>query len=645
MYKYLLSLVFACLFFTAQAQFPNLVTTDVDGNAINLQEDFLDNGKPVLIHFFAAWNQWDAFFLDTNSLQVAYEVFGPNGTDDIMMLAYEVDGSTTDEDLEGDVQNLDYNFIEAYNFPIINEPDPDYHNVMGINAMPSVILYCPDGTIYVDNSTSTGTSNYPVTITESIFYGELLEPNFVTNLFEDNCGLSLEDETISGHITYNQDECAKDLNNPMAGTLVYFDNGTDIEVRKSNDQGYYESLLPDGTYDLSFDAQSTLLTLCDAPGQIIVNGDIFTDADATYEVDVLCPEIVLDVEPWLIRACDLTSVASVSVCNRGTVDASAFTLNVNFPPGSVVFSVNTDQPWEQDSVTGVFTILCDSLPPFTCKDLNFCFNSPCGTMAGDTFCIDVESIPLQIAPGCDAYIQTTDEDCIEVIGSYDPNDKTGLTTSSGNAHYLDQGIVDLEYMIRFQNTGTDTAFTVRIEDQLSDLYVHESIMPLESSHDYDMELTNGKLTFTFNNILLVDSFKNEPESHGFVTFAIKIKNDLDEGTPIDNTASIFFDSNEPVITNTFTYTTFLTVNNKEILLSDVSIRPNPVQDYMLVTADVDVQSPMLKIMNVYGQTIKLIPFTNTPVNTSDMQSGTYLLQITDNNQNAISTIKKFVVIQ
>ncbi|MBK8497776.1 MAG: hypothetical protein IPL52_02895 [Flavobacteriales bacterium] len=54
-----------------------------------------------------------------------------------------------------------------------------------------------------------------------------------------------------------------------------------------------------------------------------------------------------------------------------------------------------------------------------------------------------------------------------VTGSYDPNDKTATTSSawSRDLYYID---VDqwIDYTIRFQNTGTDTAFTVVITDTL-----------------------------------------------------------------------------------------------------------------------------------------------------------------------------------
>jgi hypothetical protein len=58
------------------------------------------------------------------------------------------------------------------------------------------------------------------------------------------------------------------------------------------------------------------------------------------------------------------------------------------------------------------------------------------------------------------------------------------------------------------------------------------------------------MEFKFENILLVDSNTNEPLSHGFVRYRIQPKTNLSAGDSITNFAAIYFDFNEPVITNT-----------------------------------------------------------------------------------------------
>lgn len=144
--------------------------------------------------------------------------------------------------------------------------------------------------------------------------------------------------------------------------------------------------------------------------------------------------------------------------------------------------------------------------------------------------------------------------CGLVTGSYDPNDKTGfpLGANSTNDILPNQ---DIEYLIRFQNTGTDTAFTVVIRDTLpTDLDIF-SVETRVASHDFNFRMYGSRvLEWTFNHIMLPDSNINESASHGFVTFKVRQNDNLPLGTVIANNAAIYFDYNSPIITNTYLHT-------------------------------------------------------------------------------------------
>lgn len=140
-------------------------------------------------------------------------------------------------------------------------------------------------------------------------------------------------------------------------------------------------------------------------------------------------------------------------------------------------------------------------------------------------------------------------DCQENVGSWDPNDKRGFPKGYREEHLITES-TDLEYHIRFQNTGTDTAFRVVIRDTLSEFLNIHTLKAGAGSHPYDMEIYgNGIVKFTFDNINLPDSTTNEIESHGFVKFRISQKPGNEVGTEIFNSAAIYFDYNAPVITN------------------------------------------------------------------------------------------------
>ena len=140
--------------------------------------------------------------------------------------------------------------------------------------------------------------------------------------------------------------------------------------------------------------------------------------------------------------------------------------------------------------------------------------------------------------------------CGIVTGSYDPNDKTGYPLGVGEDHLIEPNR-KMEYVIRFQNTGTDTAFTVKILDTLdTDLDIF-SVRSGASSHNYSFRMHGPRvLEWTFYDIQLPDSTTNEPASNGFVTFTAKQNKDLADGTEINNRVGIYFDYNDPIITNT-----------------------------------------------------------------------------------------------
>ncbi|MBP7184622.1 MAG: T9SS type A sorting domain-containing protein [Saprospiraceae bacterium] len=164
--------------------------------------------------------------------------------------------------------------------------------------------------------------------------------------------------------------------------------------------------------------------------------------------------------------------------------------------------------------------------------------------------------------------------CFTVVNSYDPNDKqvspSGLTDTS---------LYDLTYTIRFQNTGNAPAQHIYVLDTLDQNIDESSFQLLAYSHEPQMQIIGKRVRFNFPNINLPDSVNNEPESHGFVQYRVKRKNNLPIGTKIQNTAYIYFDFNPPIQTNTTTNEIAVTSNvgigeNQNPIL--FSIFPNPI---------------------------------------------------------------------
>ncbi len=135
-----------------------------------------------------------------------------------------------------------------------------------------------------------------------------------------------------------------------------------------------------------------------------------------------------------------------------------------------------------------------------------------------------------------------------IRGSFDPNDKVAtpqLTpTQVANGDWI-------EYTIRFQNTGNDTAVNVVLADTLSSLLQPGYFNVISTSHPSNItyHINNNIVYFEFLNINLPDSATNYSGSQGWITFKVKPLLGITDGTYINNKASIYFDYNKSVQTN------------------------------------------------------------------------------------------------
>ncbi len=164
---------------------------------------------------------------------------------------------------------------------------------------------------------------------------------------------------------------------------------------------------------------------------------------------------------------------------------------------------------------------------------------------GDTLRSSVYLDSTGDVSGADNLIQISEL----VSGSYDPNDKQENYAGSMPIKDIVDG-KNLDYLIRFQNTGNDTAFTIVVRDTLDAKLDASGFTMLNASHAYQLSIKDGKyITWTFRDIKLLDSFHNEPASHGYISYRIKPKLPIGIDDVISNRAAIYFDFNPAVLTN------------------------------------------------------------------------------------------------
>jgi uncharacterized repeat protein (TIGR01451 family) len=212
----------------------------------------------------------------------------------------------------------------------------------------------------------------------------------------------------------------------------------------------------------------------------------------------------------------------------------------------------------------------------------------------------------------------------------DPNDKMVSPTRVNDYTLFDE---DLIYTIRFQNTGNDLAYRVIVKDTLDAKLDWSSIKVLNSSHPDQLitEITNdGIVTFSFENIRLPFEKQDKEGSNGYVCYKIKSIANVPEQSQVRNTASIYFDYNPPIHTNTTRSILVekLPTSNSQVPEGSLGIQlfPNPAANYLRMTSNVHKPIKYMLFTNE-GNEITQGEFTSKgQLNLESIQAGIYFIQ-------------------
>jgi len=230
----------------------------------------------------------------------------------------------------------------------------------------------------------------------------------------------------------------------------------------------------------------------------------------------------------------------------------------------------------------------------------------------------------------------------EVRCSYDPNDKLVNPDRSTHETLFEE---DFIYTIRFQNTGNDVAYDVVILDTLDANLDISTFRVLSTSHPKHL-LTSLEadryLSFNFKDIFLVDSTANFEESQGYVSYMISPIDGLAEQTEIHNTASIYFDQNPPVVTNT---TENIMVSELTAIFEldglEVRLYPNPVNDHLYLQSSQDFDG-LIQLTDLRGHVLMQRRINgDTAIDLSQQSKGLYFLTLKIGEQMTTEKIIKF----
>jgi thiol-disulfide isomerase/thioredoxin len=139
--------------FTANAQLPNgsiapdFTLTDRDGNEHRLY-DYLNEGKVVFVEFFACHCPSCWAYHTAGTLESLYQTYGPNGTDQIMVLMLEHDPNNGDDHFNGNHWYTQGDWVTGNSIPMFNVEGADRTVFDDYNMVyyPMVYKVCPDRT-------------------------------------------------------------------------------------------------------------------------------------------------------------------------------------------------------------------------------------------------------------------------------------------------------------------------------------------------------------------------------------------------------------------------------------------------------------------------------------------------------------------
>ncbi|WP_179019233.1 BspA family leucine-rich repeat surface protein [Winogradskyella forsetii] len=249
------------------------------------------------------------------------------------------------------------------------------------------------------------------------------------------------------------------------------------------------------------------------------------------------------------------------------------------------------------------------------------------TVNGD----DILNFTASVLPNTNDYTPDDNTYLLDqiVVNAYDPNDKRVL---QGEFITEDQTDNYLDYIIRFQNTGTANATFVRIEDELDADLDWNTLKITSASHSYNVEITNGnEVEFIFDNINLPYEAIDESGSNGFIAYKIKPKNTVQIGDIISGNAGIYFDYNLPIITNTVT--TEVTDNlsiNEYYTEKLVTVYPNPTKQGIHLKVNNGTSLESIKLYNIQGKLLFEQKVSTNYINTEKLSTGIYILSIKTN---------------
>ncbi|MDA9773611.1 T9SS type A sorting domain-containing protein [Saprospiraceae bacterium] len=397
-------------------------------------------------------------------------------------------------------------------------------------------FYMPNNKIFLQDTDGDSDLDIVIESRENSFYES--EDAFV---WHENIFSNLK---ISGYVYFDENENGIFDSNeiPLDQQKVFLDPSVSTSW-SSNTGNYNFPIDPGYSGDYSLTCQPTPGWALTTDEEIIIDPtSVSVDSNFGLTPETLIDQASIDLSSAATR-CGFSVPFWLNYENTGTTYSDG-TISIKLDPLSTFIESN---PMPDEINGDILVWNFEDLPPSYSDKIKLQLQMASADFIGSDLSFKGE---IELVDNNNDSLFHVSQDYTSVLNcAYDPNDKLVEPSYEDFDNYT-LFTDSLIYTVRFQNTGTDTAFNVRIEDVLDPNLDWATLDVIAASHNYEVLLNdNGKVIFYFNDILLPDSTTNLIESNGFIKYEIKPKQEVDDFTPIYNTAAIFFDFNEPIYTN------------------------------------------------------------------------------------------------
>lgn len=504
---------------------------------------------------------------------------------------------------------------------------PGQNMFLNLNGAPSGFTINQDGTINIPAGTPSGTyimscdvnyftysQNTTVNYLSNQFISIVIPENGIRmNAFVDTNGNNIKDANeqnfTKGRFQYvvNNDGVTNAIISPVGSVTIYESN-----FSNSYDLSY--------VIDSEFSANYAIVN--STFNDVVIDGSGILNYNFPVTITQNYNDLSVSLVPFGQPRPGFAYTNKIAYSNNGTQTIASGT--VTFTKNNAL-AITTISQTGTTTTTDGFSYNFTDLLPFETRIIDVVLQVPTiPTVALGQLVTNSASITLptnDVLPVNNSSVLTQ-----TIVGSYDPNDKT--ETHGGKIVYSDFTSNDyFTYTIRFENTGTANAQTVKVTDVLDVKLDENSIRMVSASHNYTLKRVGNNLEWTFKNIYLPPSVSNTEVGKGYITFQVKPKTGFAVGDTVPNIANIYFDFNPAITTQTCVTEFVNSLNNDNFAFNGFNYFPNPVKNTLTINNAFTITQ--VEITSVLGQRVitKDINNLQAEIDLSTLQSGIYFVNI------------------